>query len=1395
MPRVLSVSQQDEDLAVAPIRAIATVGTAELYAKQTSGFKDFVPRSQHAMAYDPVKDMVYIIGGTSLNTLAMWDMITYTFATNKWSKITASGKPDPRYGHYAFIANGDLYIYGGTFSVGLVDIWRFNGSAWTQFVPKNSDREPRGSRGSAVVAVTNNNSTKLYVFGGLNAAGAMTRELNVFDINSRMWKRSDHRNSVGLTGATAVYHEATNSIYYFGGMLNHTTRNVVTYQYRISQDLWYALAPRVDPLTATPVPYYRGTEPDPPSPDSDGDDSDGDDSDDAPATPNPPKNTTQYVQPAMFDSLTTVWAPAALMGDDSVVIFGGMRPYGPGVNDKQHSCFPKSFSIYDLSCHKWSTFDAPELESALSGRANHTMILRPPGAAGGSKTAWTAYIFGGFDGTDHGDMLNVTLNVAAPTPSTVNNCRALRWCSLYDDCQYCSSSYCSYVGGLCLFDTDKARNTPYLVGSSLDVPKTGTVQDLINQRPELKSQVLTTADGCPNRVTLELQSQYSNTIQEGEELAFQIYVDAADQDLQFEIRTLPASPLEFKSLNVWEGYMNMYWRADHGLTDGTWDGTSGTSAPLPSDISFSNFTLSDNPVITSAGALNASELLNRWRKYAGLDRSPSTSAIWTNDSYIYIPSDDPRRFSGYYVFSLTNRNPTPITYTLTVTLLDRPHPKDRDRGGRVNMASVALFVLGFILATIFLCYLSRKIRQLIEDREASHRIAEMQLLEDMNEDQDRRDGLHGGMAMIQADGSMLTMKPMYRVVVGVQDLSKRDVVESILRHRIVRRDDDGFIATGARTREEDRKGDNSSKTQPRARSSHISDIGSVPLPLPSTRDSIVAENGNSDVQRHNATGVPRASVSTLDLITKDADLETLSKRMDLALDGGESECTTKNGMLEKTTIPEQPPSRRNSALSSLQRGWSLKSLGRVTSLNRQQILASGSPEEKEALTHLEDQEKEEDEQRSRVSSREISDSEQELMDLGVLSPHTDLLQVREEQMARHQQELEEAIQSAAALKQRRNPNRVQPISVEPLPFHGGLVPRTLRSLKRYQRHLARQRRRQQQLQQQLSNASLYASSSNGGTGVSATPPKRYRSLEFSRNITARLSLRYGGRSSPRNVPTASASTSQQERPKSIRTTRSQGSLKEIHKVASRITLRTTNKAFLEDSNITKAETQEMGESSHGQVQSTLNESDITRTYTGGEDLESGIELQQFDGSSIDKSSERLGQTSAGQSQQRSTKAATRTTQHKPIKMRGREEYEPGPLVAMNYLIVFPGDSGSRRIRQQGDLWRSRSETDTSRPGEMNARDDALYSTEKRLPPMAIGTVFVPDPARWWAYKARQVENRQKVERRMRRLQRLKEKEKERQEQQPLEQDQRQGLRSKIPSWMNLRRPQPVKSRA
>lgn len=158
----------------------------------------------------------------------------------------------------------------------------------------------------------------------------------------------DHQNSVGLSGATAVYHQATDSIYYFGGMVNRTSRNVITYQYRIYQELWYALAPRIDPLTATPVSYWNVT--DAPALNTTALDSD-DDNDSDPEQ----DSTVQYLPAVMYDPLTTIWTPAGVIGEDTVVMYGGMRPYGPGVNEREQSCFASSFAVYDL-CKGWSAY-------------------------------------------------------------------------------------------------------------------------------------------------------------------------------------------------------------------------------------------------------------------------------------------------------------------------------------------------------------------------------------------------------------------------------------------------------------------------------------------------------------------------------------------------------------------------------------------------------------------------------------------------------------------------------------------------------------------------------------------------------------------------------------------------------------------------------------------------------------------------------------------------------------------------------------------------------------------------------------------------------------------------------------------------------------------------------
>ncbi|KAF8930435.1 Multiple epidermal growth factor-like domains protein 8 [Dissophora ornata] len=1304
----------------------------------TAGFKDFTPRSQHAMAYDPNDDIVYIMGGTSLQNTFMWDLLTYTFATNKWAKIILNTKsPDPRYGHFAFMYNTNLYVYGGISVIGgLADLWKFDGKVWTQQQAINPEKLPAGRTGSACVVVTNSNSTKLYVFGGLDASGVTTRDLNVYDINLAMWKSSDHQNSVGLSGATAVYHQDTDSIYYFGGMVNQTTRNVLTYQYRISQDLWYALAPRIDPLTATPVAYWNGTQSNPsPTFNTSAEDT-GDD------IVTQGNSSVQYLAPVMYDSVTAVWAPAGLMGDDSVVMFGGMRPYGPGVDEKEQACYSGRFVLYDLSCQKWTTYDTPDLDAAMKGRVNHTMIMRPPGAAGGSKTAWTAYIFGGFDGTDRADMLNVTMNITATTPSAVNNCR------------------------------DKAKNTDYLLGASADIPKTGTVQDLVRQRPDLKSQVLLTSDGCPTRNALDLDNPFSGTIQAGQEMPFKIYVDAQDLDIQFEIRTVPTSALDFKSLNVWDGFMNMYWRADHGLSDDSWDGYSETTSPIPADVPATpdNVTLGDGPIVTATGTLNTSELMNRWTKYAGLDASLSSSAVRQNGSYVYFPAVDPRRFSGYYVFSLTNRNPSALSFTVTVTLLHHPTTVDKPTGTQFNMATLGFFMLGFIFAVVLLIFLVRKIRQLIEDRDASHRAAEMQLLEDEEEERSRNGGgLNGGMAMVQMDGTMLIKKPLYRIVVGVQDLNRHISVISggTFKHREIRGNDSFGSAGGTdkkhipRSRSESvpQVVDREDRQQPekrrsRVRSDYIRDIGSVPLLFPPAEETEL-EPGSSVLHSSLSIGdFRRMSASTPDLrrdlnsnlmedveaVAEDVATPKQSKML--------SNCPEGNKRESKTDTSTEPPSTQSPRQSSsLQRGWSLKSLGQATSFKRSQKSTNSNVEEREALTSQGLQE--EDEGASRASSR-CYDSEQEMTDLGALSAHTDLLQIRQDQLEMRQRELEV---TNAVSQRRRNPIKVQPLSVEPLPFHTGLVPRTLPNLRRYQKFLARQ----QQQRRQASSESLNSPGSiSPGAGIAgAQGSKRPTMHSPSRNT---LRSNNGTLPSSRNHPTTSSSASQRLQPRQIRATRSQGSLREVHKVASRMTLRTNAEVLFKDSNSKMARSKSVNEKLSSQGR---------REWFGRDDseadLEAGIELRQLVASNANSHHNEQPCHQQQQLEQqcppevRGQQVPT-TLKRKPIKMRGRLEYEPGPLLAMNYLIVFPGDAGSRRVRQQGDLWRSNM-TSGERGGggeQQQHNDDTLYNTETRLPPMAIGTVFVPDPVRWWTYKAKQVLDRQKFERQMRRMDRLKE---------------------------------------
>lgn len=267
--------------------------------------------------------------------------------TNKWTSIAVNKSPDPRYGHFSFVHKGNLYIYGGmTYWGPSAEVWMYDTKTWTKQEPISLlEKIPTGLIGPACVFLTNNNQTRLAVFGGMTSKGVTMRKLHYFDIETRQWSLADHQNSVGLSGASAVYHEATNSIYYFGGMINQTIRNTIPYQYSLDQELWFAHAPRFDPLDSRPV-GWNGTMYIPAS--SDGTDNNLDD----PKGDGSYNSTTRNLQnPAMYDAISGVWAAVGLAGSDMVVMYGGMRPFGLGTTIEE-SCLIRTMYLYDI-CKYW----------------------------------------------------------------------------------------------------------------------------------------------------------------------------------------------------------------------------------------------------------------------------------------------------------------------------------------------------------------------------------------------------------------------------------------------------------------------------------------------------------------------------------------------------------------------------------------------------------------------------------------------------------------------------------------------------------------------------------------------------------------------------------------------------------------------------------------------------------------------------------------------------------------------------------------------------------------------------------------------------------------------------------------------------------------------------------
>ncbi|KAG0367112.1 hypothetical protein BGX24_003402 [Mortierella sp. AD032] len=1014
------------------------------------------------------------------------------------------------------------------------------------------------------------------VFGGLNKDGVTMKELHFYDVETRQWSQASHQNSVGLSGASAVFHQETNSLYYFGGMINQTIRNTIPYQYSLDQELWFALAPRFDPLASRPV-GWNGTMFVPPS-------SDGDNNLEDPKGDGSGNSTTVGLQnPAMYDALSGVWAPAALMGSDTVVIYGGMRPFGLGVA-KDPSCFIKTMYLYDLS---------------------------------------------------------------------------LNWCSKYDDCQTCNPHYCSFINGLCLFDIDKAKKpasstAPILLGETADIPTNGTLQDLLTQRPELKPDVTRTED-CPFRIPLNVMTYYNGIIAPKSALVFKTYIDAPDYDIQFDINSTPNEALVFRTLNVWEGFMNMYWRASYRLLDGTWEEKDGRSTLQPDD--------------------------------------------------------------------------------LPINLLNRPVDNGDDKGSQLDLATLGFFMVGFILGVLLLIILARKLRRLIAERDHAQWVAaEQRMLEEEEAEEERRAAMGLQTNLTQPygrgeDEDYVEKKPMYRIVVGVQQekeallraLTPPGSTPNTLRHRAVR------------------------KSEP----SPLSRSGSMLRPVAATTTTTATtttaaahtEHNSSDIvecEKDISESLPEAGQRKSDFIrdlgasppssggqpqfpgAPSALLQDEPRMSEIQRRHTSSEIVRKNKLRQNgggAPATATATASTGGPLSTLQRGLSLGGkLKASSSLKRFLDISRVKSEEKEVLTMV-SQEAAEDSSAGDMLSGSESDKS--------MSPLSkDLLRRRV-----------------------RNPIMVQPISVEPLPFHGGLVPNTRRQYRRYRRSLQRRQQQQQQDQQPQQRQ-------QGRQYQSQQPPPPPRSPVSRSGSASRPSFSVARSLSRRNGLLTGNST------------RSQSSLREAHRAASRTALRSAGGSPPPSGNV--MEMMPLGRSSS----TATNYNNINNNAGGGrwqneaERPTSPLGVYSIRGSSQDEeqvvgvigSEEEEISAIEKKEDDRGKQVARSTDGNEVEEVEEEDRRSQNTLYNINNITLEPSTThdiihSSRSSSSAGTPGHSSqaSSSSSNTSASMSKMSDMIDSEQQRLPPMAIGTVFVPDPVRWWAYKAQQQVDRRRIQRELRRM--------------------------------------------
>ncbi|XP_072165831.1 multiple epidermal growth factor-like domains protein 8 [Diadema setosum] len=181
-----------------------------------------VSRMGHVMVADGA-GVLWVFGGYAQDDHRLDDVWSYQPATSTWTHHPHNGGavPAARSHHAAaMVSTNTLIMSGGLSDTGIYgDWWEYNltTGVWTQLVAPITDLEIAGH------TMTQVDKTTLIVVGGYSPDDGLVARIIDFDTSTLIgrYKNSGGTPPTGLYGHSAVWHQATESLYVFGGYRFH----------------------------------------------------------------------------------------------------------------------------------------------------------------------------------------------------------------------------------------------------------------------------------------------------------------------------------------------------------------------------------------------------------------------------------------------------------------------------------------------------------------------------------------------------------------------------------------------------------------------------------------------------------------------------------------------------------------------------------------------------------------------------------------------------------------------------------------------------------------------------------------------------------------------------------------------------------------------------------------------------------------------------------------------------------------------------------------------------------------------------------------------------------------------------------------------------------------------